>query len=141
MPSHIHLLAYSENQNLSGILQSLKSFTAKKIMSAIRDNIQESRKELFLHQFEYFGRKKKQGHLQFWKHDNHPFYLYSNSLIDQKINYMHMNPVEAGFVNYPEDWRLSSANPHSPIITEELYTQAELVILITRKQTSRVQGE
>ena len=91
-------------------------------MSAIHDNIQESRKELFFHQFEYFGQKKKQGHLQFWKHDNHPFYLYSNTMIAQKPDYIHMNPVVAGFVNNPEDWRLSSANRDSPIKTETLWT-------------------
>jgi REP element-mobilizing transposase RayT len=120
MPSHVHMLVYSENQNLSGILQSLKSYSAKKIMSAIRDSSQESRRELFLHQFRYFGSKKKNSQLQFWKHDNHAFYLYSNEMIQQKLDYIHFNPVEAGFVNKPEEWRLSSANPDSPIKTEEL---------------------
>jgi len=120
MPSHVHLLAYSENQNLSGILQSLKSFTAKKIMTAIRENTQESRRELFLHQFEYFGGKRNKENLQFWKHDNHSFYLHTNNMIKQKLDYIHLNPVEAGFVNQPEHWRLSSANPESPIKTEDL---------------------
>lgn len=89
-------------------------------IDAIRDSIRESRKELFLHQFENFGAKKKNGNLQFWKHDNHPCYLYSNTLINQKLDYIHMNLVEAGFVNHPEDWPLSLASPHSPIKTEEL---------------------
>lgn len=120
MPSHVHLLAYSENKSLSGILQSLKSFTAKKLLTAIRENTQESRRELFLHQFEYFGGRKNKGNLQFWKHDNHSFYLYSTRMINQKLDYIHLNPVEAGFVDYPEQWRLSSANPESPIKVEEL---------------------
>lgn len=98
----MHLLAYFENQNLSRILQSLKSFTAKKLIAAIREHIQESRRELFLHQFEYFGGKRKKGNLQFWKHDNHCFHLYSNSMIKQKLEYIHLNPVVAGFVDHPE---------------------------------------
>jgi hypothetical protein len=56
--------------------------------------------------------------MQFWKHDNHPFYLYSNEMIDQKVDYIHNNPVVAGFVNDPHEWRLSSANEESPIKVE-----------------------
>ena len=33
----------------------------------------------------------------------------------QKVNYIHNNPVEAGFVNEPHEWRLSSANPNFEI--------------------------
>ena len=32
-------------------------------------------------------------------------------MIEQKVNYIHNNPVEAGFVNEPHECRLSSANP------------------------------
>jgi len=120
MPSHVHFIARSEEGSLTTILRSLKSFTAKELMKAISENIQESRKELFLHQFGYYGKKNKNAEMQFWKHDNHPFYLYSNAMIDQKINYVHQNPVEAGFVNEAHEWRLSSANPFSPIKIEVL---------------------
>ncbi len=120
MPSHVHFIANSENGSLTAVLRSLKSFTAKEIMKAINDNIQESRKELFQHQFTYYGKKNKNAELQFWKHDNHPFYLYSNEMIDQKFEYIHQNPVEAGFVKEAYEWRLSSANPCSPIKIEVL---------------------
>ena len=36
-------------------------------------------------------------------------------MIQQKVDYIHFNPVEAGFVNKPEEWRMSSANEDSPI--------------------------
>ena len=36
-------------------------------------------------------------------------------MIQQKVDYIHYNPVEAGFVNQPQDWRLSSANNDSPV--------------------------
>lgn len=51
--------------------------------------------------------------------DNHPFFLFSNKLIQQKVDYIHYNPVEAGFVNQPQKWRLSSANEQSPIKLDE----------------------
>ena len=57
--------------------------------------------------------------MQFWKHDNHPFFLYTSQMIQQKIDYIHENPVEAGFVIKPEQWRLSSANEESPVKLEE----------------------
>ena len=120
MPNHVHFIADSYDRSLSNILRSFKSHTAKALIAAISDNPQESRKELFLHQFNYFGKKSKNNENQFWKHDSHPFYLYSNEMIEQKINYIHNNPVEAGFVNEPHEWRLSSANPNLEIKLSEL---------------------
>jgi REP element-mobilizing transposase RayT len=116
MTNHVHFIAASENGSLSNILRDFKSYTATEIMEAISKNIQESRKEWMQAQFKFYGSNSPQKQInQFWKHDNHPFYLYSNEMIDQKVNYIHNNPVEAGFVNEPYEWRLSSANEQSPI--------------------------
>ena len=116
MPSHVHFISYSENGELSNILRDVKSFTAKRIIKAIEENIQESRREWMLNQFRFHGKISPQKRtMQFWKHDNHPFFLYSNKLIQQKVNYILNNAVEAGFVNQPQEWRLSSASEQSPI--------------------------
>lgn len=89
-------------------------------MEAIENNPQESRKEWLMNQFTYYGSISSQKQeKQFWKHDNHPFYLYTNKMIQQKIDYIHFNPVQAGFVNRPEDWRLSSASDESPVKIDE----------------------
>jgi putative transposase len=120
MPNHMHFIANSENGSLTSVLRSFKSHTAKELMKAIKENPKESRKDLFMHQFGYYGKKNKNAELQFWKHDNHPIYLYSNEMIDQKMNYIHENPVVAGFVNEAQEWRLSSANENGPIKIEEL---------------------
>ncbi len=120
MPSHIHFITYSENGELSNILRDMKSFTSKKLIQAIEENIQESRREWMLNQFKFHGMISPQKQtMQFWKHDNHPFFLYTNKMIQQKVNYIHTNPVEAGFVNQPQEWRLSSANTESPIKLDE----------------------
>ena len=116
MTNHVHLIAASENGSLSNILRDFKSFTATQTMDAISKNIQESRKDWMQAQFKFYGSNSPQEQInQFWKHDNHPFYLYSKEMIDQKVNYIHNNPVEAGFVNEAYEWRLSSANVYSPI--------------------------
>ncbi len=46
---------------------------------------------------------------QLWQHNNKPIELWSPEVIDQKVDYIHNNPVEAGFVNEPADWKYSSA--------------------------------
>lgn len=46
---------------------------------------------------------------QLWQHNNHPIELWSNNVIDQKLDYLHNNPVTAGFVDKPEKWLYSSA--------------------------------
>ena len=46
---------------------------------------------------------------QFWQHHNKPIELWSAEVIEQKANYLHNNPVEAGFVNEAYYWKYSSA--------------------------------
>lgn len=56
------------------------------------------------------GRKKKNTKgFQLWQHHFHPIQLDSAYLIEQKMEYLHMNPVKAGFVDKPEDYLYSSA--------------------------------
>ena len=50
---------------------------------------------------------------QFWRHDNKPIELWSNKVIDEKINYIHNNPVDEGLVFRPEDYVYSSARYYS----------------------------
>ena len=110
MPSHVHLLFRSENEDPSGLLRDFKSYTAKKVIEAIENNPQESRKEWLLWMLKRAG--KKQGNIskyQFWQHHNKPIELWSEKVIKQKIDYIHNNPVESGFVTNPIDWKYSSA--------------------------------
>ncbi|MFV0471732.1 MAG: hypothetical protein ACK5L7_06825, partial [Paludibacteraceae bacterium] len=47
--------------------------------------------------------------ISFWGTDNHPIELWSNKVIDQKLNYLHNNPVEEGLVFRAEQYVYSSA--------------------------------
>ena len=40
---------------------------------------------------------------------------WENHMIDQKLHYIHWNPVEAGLVQYPEDYLYSSARDYAGI--------------------------
>ena len=57
--------------------------------------------------------KSNNNDFQLWLQHNHPIELNSNELIDSRLDYIHNNPVEAGFVQEPEYWKWSSAVDYS----------------------------
>ena len=59
--------------------------------------------------FEQGGLKNKRNtHYQFWQQHNHPVELSTNEMMDQRLEYLHHNPVVAGFVDDPTAWVWSS---------------------------------
>jgi putative transposase len=114
MPSHVHLIFRAQANNPGLLLKEFKTFTSKAIQKAIADNPQESRKEWLLWMMERAGLKNSNvKHRQFWQQHNQPITLWSPAVIDQKVNYIHYNPVEAGFVTEPHYWKYSSALDYS----------------------------
>ena len=96
------------------LLADFKRFTSKAIVQAIIDNQQESRKDYFLEQFKKAAMKSSNvNNYQFWQHDNKPIELWSNRVIQEKIDYIHQNPVEEGLVFSPEDYAYSSATDYA----------------------------
>ena len=49
---------------------------------------------------------------QFWQQQFHPIELFSNRMMDSKLEYIHNNPVKAGIVEKPEDYLYSSARDY-----------------------------
>lgn len=110
MPSHVHLIFRSELNDPSGLIRDFKGFTSKKMLQMIEDNPQESRKEWMLWMFTRAGQKNSNNtNRQFWQQHNQPIEIWSLNVFEQKLNYIHNNPVETGFVTDPIDWKYSSA--------------------------------
>jgi len=110
MPSHVHLIFRSASGDPSGLMRDLKGFTSRKLMKTIQDNPQESRREWMLWMFERAGKKNSNvKEKQFWQQSNQPIEIWSLKVFEQKLNYIHNNPVESGFVTDPIDWKYSSA--------------------------------
>ena len=111
MTSHAHMIISKRGTNkLEDIMRDLKKFTAFKIIGAKMNNPGESRKVWLLKLFEERGRlESNTTKYQFWQHDNHPIELTNNRMIEVRLNYIHNNPVEAGFVFQPEEYVYSSA--------------------------------
>lgn len=111
MSSHVHLIIGRQGeQKLEDIIRDIKKFTSVKIIEAIENNPQESRRELLLWLFERAGKGNSNNtNFQFWQQHNHPIELSTNEMIEQRLQYIHNNPVEAGIVLSPEDYLYSSA--------------------------------
>ena len=104
MEDHLHLLA--EAPDLSHVIQSFKSYTAREILHLAR----ESGKDWLLNQFEYYRKHHKtESKHQVWQEGSHPQFIQGSRMLTQKINYIHNNPVKRGYVDLPEQWRYSSA--------------------------------
>lgn len=96
MTNHVHLIFRSiEGEKPEQLLGDFKRFTSNKIVKAIQENPQESRKEFLLNSFKKAAKMSSNvKHYQFWRHDNKPIELWSTKVIGEKINYIHQNPVE-----------------------------------------------
>ena len=110
MPSHVHLIISTEKDAMQDILRDFKRHTARTLLEAIAQHPGESRKEWLLWMFERASIKEKH---QFWQHDNHPIELVTQLFFDQKIGYIHDNPVKAGFVEQSHHWHWSSARNYA----------------------------
>ncbi|MTI19869.1 transposase, partial [Fulvivirga sp. RKSG066] len=58
--------------------------------------------EWLLWMMERAGKKNIRNYgFQLWQQHNHPIQLDTNELMDQRLEYVHNNPCEAGFVDDP----------------------------------------
>lgn len=115
MPSHVHLIISRKGpEQLKNIMRDMKKYTAGKILDAIKSNQQESRRECMLQMFYEAGQRNSNNtNYQFWQQDNHPVQLSTNSMIEQRLNYLHSNPVDARIVNIAESFVFSSARQYA----------------------------
>ncbi len=117
MSNHAHFVMRRSVGLLSDLLRDFKSFTAKQLLHLIATMPNESRSEWMLLHFNHAGLKSAQNkEFAFWKKDSHPIELYTAKVFDQKVEYIHRNPVKAGIVAEPEHFLLSSAHPEGPLI-------------------------
>ncbi len=114
MTSHVHLIFRSTLQKPDELIRDFKSFTAKELITLISANPLESRKEWLLNAFKKAALgNSNNSENQFWQQHNNPIELWSSQVIDQKLDYIHNNPVEAGLVEQSWHWKYSSAKDYS----------------------------
>lgn len=113
MTNHVHMIISSKGNELSSIMRDMKSYTSTTIWKLITESMEESRKDWMLEMMKQRGKQNSNNNdFQFWQQHNHPILLDSNYLMEQKLDYIHENPVKAGFVEKPKDYLYSSARDY-----------------------------
>ena len=108
MTNHMHSILRAKEGNLSDIVRDFKRFTATEILKTMQ-MIPESRRDWMNKRFEFASKRNlRNSQHQFWEHHNHAEIIETEKFFLQKLNYIHENPVRAGWVEKPSDWLYSS---------------------------------
>ncbi len=88
-------------------MRDLKRFTSR----TIHDRLKADGRDTVLHWLEHATQaaRRQRGELGLWADGFHPQAVFTRDVLDQKLAYLHANPVRKGLVACPEDWWYSSA--------------------------------
>ncbi|PVD53785.1 transposase [Terrimonas sp.] len=110
MTSHVHMIVGSKGRGLDKIVGEMKSYTSRSLRKAITQHPGESRREWMMWMMKRAGMMNGNNNdWQLWQQHNKPLEILNNEMFYQKLEYIHMNAVEAGFVEKAEDYLYSSA--------------------------------
>ena len=93
MENHLHLIASADD--LSKQIANFKSFTARKCI----DYYASTQNKFILNQLSFYKLEHKTDRqYQFWQEGSHPQRIKDESMLQQKVDYIHFNPVRRGYV-------------------------------------------
>jgi REP element-mobilizing transposase RayT len=123
MPNHLHLVVFNakyDNARLQKTLAEFRKFNGHKLADYVDNNLATSLSRVI--RSNSLNDRSRQVWLPGW----HAEGLASEAFLNQKVDYIHQNPVRKGYVCVPEHWRYSSAKywldgeegeiPISPVI-------------------------
>ena len=108
LENHLHLIVSAPE--LSKVMQSFKSFTARQLLDLLKRRSASVLLRLFR---EHKLRHKTESVFQFWQEGNEPKEIQGDEMMWQKLEYTHNNPVKRGYVDDPLHWRYSSARNYA----------------------------
>jgi putative transposase len=103
MPDHTHVLT-DNARDMKDVIRFLNGISAKRIIDHLRANGFESS----LAKLRIQERERKHKHSVYEHHPNALRIIGEDALM-QKVNYIHLNPVRSGLVEYPDEYLYSSA--------------------------------
>ncbi|MBI3006237.1 MAG: transposase [Ignavibacteriales bacterium] len=121
MPNHAHYIISADiPENVSHIMRDFNTHTSREITALLREERKIPALDLFKRAAALDGRGND---FKVWQDGFHPIALETEGFIEQKLDYLHDNPVRKGYVEEPEHWKYSSArnyvlNDHSVIRVE-----------------------
>ena len=105
MLDHIHLLIWPQNeQAVTDFMRDFKRFTSGRItrQAKLEGKIDWVKK------FEEAGDETNRADCKVWQDSFWEQDIYTQKFLEQKLNYIHLNPVRAGIVETAEDYPYSS---------------------------------
>ncbi|MGH7983482.1 MAG: REP-associated tyrosine transposase [Candidatus Udaeobacter sp.] len=109
LDNHFHAIVSAPD--LPRVIADLKRHTARRLLELL----QEEKADWLLHQLRYHrAAHKSESEYQLWQEGYHPQSISTDTIMLQKLEYLHNNPVKRGLVASPEDWRYSSAHAWLP---------------------------
>lgn len=103
MENHLHLIASSPN--FSDEMRNFKSYTAGQCIKWY----QEQNNQWMLKQLKQCKSLHKIGQsFQFWQEGFHPKLIQGEAMLRNKLEYIHNNPIQRGYIDDPLHWRYSS---------------------------------
>jgi putative transposase len=108
LENHVHLIATAPN--LASAVKCSKSFTALQIVELLK---KRNARQLLRGLAALKLPNKKESEHQVWQEGSHPKMIETDEMLWQKLEYIHNNPVERGYVDDPLHWRYSSARNYA----------------------------
>ncbi len=109
MPDHFHLLLLPQPAETTPvILKGLKEQTATRILKTLQENPQYPWCRKMQTRLRLPPTVHDESHCRLWQRRFYPFEICSDEKRQEKLNYMHNNPVKRGLVSSPGDWPWSS---------------------------------
>ncbi len=109
MPEHCHLLLWpSTAANPSQIMQKLSERTANFTLRNLRENLAYPWCQKMRKRFELPATVHHHAHYRVWNRRGYDMNICSGKKQNEKIDYIHNNPVARGLVAHPGDWPWSS---------------------------------
>ncbi|MFT3948089.1 MAG: transposase [Agriterribacter sp.] len=111
MPNHLHFIwQMKAGQKADAVQRDFLKFTAQRIKADLLKN----HPQVLAH----FKVNAKDRQYQFWERNPLSIELRTNTVYEQKLDYIHWNPVKAGLCKIPEDYKYSSAKFYETGIDE-----------------------
>lgn len=96
MPDHVHLIIWPQGAaTISDIMRDFKTFTSKRIINQAKA---EKRKD-WVQAFQLAGEQTGRSKNKVWQDAYWDKIIFTQKFLQQKLDYMHLNPVRAGLVN------------------------------------------
>jgi putative transposase len=127
MFTHAHAILWPDDEiHLSDVIRDFKRFTSRKIshLAEQHDSLQIL---LAFRNARSENRAQDVSTYQVWQEGSHSEAIFTEKFAQQKLDYIHLNPIRAGLVHTADQWPFSSARAY--LLGEETYPPTDLLFI------------